>query len=203
MISVSQKAINFIIAEEVTSEAWYNAKAIHPVVPDANSGVTLGIGYDCSAQTDAVILKDWLGVIGQSAASRLAKCAGLHGSAAAHMIPGLRDIALPYISAVLVFQASTLPRYAAQIYAALPNCDILNGDQFGALVSIGYNRGNGGWTMTDDRHGEMAQIHAAMVSRFTHEIPTLILQMCRLWPQDSGLWKRRVAESKLFEGTFP
>lgn len=203
MVSVSQKAIDFIIAEEVTSEAWYNAKAIHPVVPDVNSGVTLGIGYDCSAQTSTTILKDWLPSLGSGTAARLAKCAGIHGHPAALVIPTIRDISVPWAVAISVFTMSTLPRYVAQTYAELPNCDILNGDQFGALVSIGYNRGNGGWTMTDDRHGEMAQIHAAMVSRFTHEIPTLILQMCRLWPPGSGLWKRRVAESKLFEGTFP
>lgn len=201
-VQPSQKAIDFIIDQEDGSELWYNAHAIHPVCPGGSSGVTLGVGYDCGQQTASVIVQDWVVALGAANARRLSVCAGKQGHAAALLIPGLRDIIVPWKVAVQAFTASTLPRYAAQTHAALPNCDGLNGDQFGALVSIGYNRGNGGWTMTDDRHREMAEIHRLVGIKDFFAVPTLIRGMQRLWPVDSDLWERREAEAQLFEGTL-
>lgn len=201
MTEPSQRAIDFIIAQEDVSESWYNAHAAHPVWPGGQSGVTVGIGYDIGTHDDATVLKDWLPSLGYDRATSLSRCAGIQGEHAATALKFVRGIMIPWATALAVFKTSTLPRYAAQTEAALPNCDALNGDQFGALVSIGYNRGNGGWGEEDSRHSEMFDIRNAMITRRFASIPSLIMAMQRLWPHGSAVWKRRAAEAKLFEGT--
>lgn len=199
VLPVGPLAFNLIVAEEDVSELWYNARAIHPVCPGGSSGVTFGIGYDAGQQTAQTIRQDWDAAIGISASTRLAACAGLKGAGAAAIIPRLRDIEIPWATALTVFGTSTLPRYAAQTEAALPNCADLPADAFGALVSIGYNRGNGGWTMDDDRHYEMCDIRDALDAKLFANIPSSILSMQRLWPEGSDLWNRRAHEAALFE----
>lgn len=193
----SSKAAAFIIRWEVTSEGWYNSNAIHPVWPGGESGVTLGIGYDCSAQSDAQIIGDWIG-LSMPCATLLSKCAGLRGAHAETALRFVKMLTVPYTLATNVFENAVLPRYAARTDAALPNCGDLNGNQFGALVSIGYNRGNA-WTDPDERHVEMNAIHLAMAAKNFAAIPTAIRAMQRLWPEDSDLWKRRAAEAAFFE----
>lgn len=201
MTLLSQRAIDFIIAQEVGSESQYTSHYAHPVWPGGQSGVTIGIGYDLGQHSDSEILKDWLPSLGYDRATSLSRCAGIRGEHAATALKFVRGINIPWATALAVFKTSTLPRYAAQTYAALPNCDALNGDQFGALVSIGYNRGNHGWTMTDDRHREMAEIHRMMGIKDFFAVPTLVRGMQRLWEPESAVWKRREAEAQLFEGT--
>ena len=191
-------AVAFLIRWEVTSEGWYNSNAIHPDWPGGESGVTLGIGYDCSAQSDAQIIHDWIG-LGMPCATLLSKCAGLRGAHAETALRFVRMLTVPYTLATSVFESAVLPRYATQTESTLPNCADLNGNQFGALVSIGYNRGNEGWVDDDERHVEMNAIHLAMTGKNFASIPTSIRAMQRLWPEGSDLWKRRAAEAAFFE----
>jgi hypothetical protein len=201
-LPVGPKAIALIIAQEVVSEEWYNANASHPVWPGGMSGVTIGCGYDLGQQSDAVILKDWIPSLGNACAILLSKCAGISGPHAQTALSFVKPLTIPWSAALNVFQSSTLPRYAAQTEAALPNCDQLPPDAYGALVSIGYNRGNGGWTMGDDRHAEMEDIHDALAAKDFASVPASIRAMQRLWPEGSALWKRREAEAALFEAAL-
>lgn len=201
-LPVGRKAFDLIVAEEDVSEAWYNANAVHPVWPGGASGVTFGIGYDAGQHSDSEILKDWLADLGVAPATALSRCAGVQGDRARTALAFVRGISVPWAVAMKVFAASTLPRYAAKTEAALPGCDKLPPDAFGALVSIGYNRGND-WSAKDDRHWEMADIRDAVRSGDYDEIPAAIEEMQRLWKPGSAVWKRRQHEADLFRGAFP
>jgi peptidoglycan hydrolase-like protein with peptidoglycan-binding domain len=199
---VGPLAMALIITQEAGSEAWYTANAAHPVVPSSTSGVTVGIGYDCGQQSDATILKDWIAVLGEGPATVLSRCAGLTGAHAETALRFVRHVVVPWPAALTVFQTSTLPRYAAQTWAALPNCALLTPDAFGALVSIGYNRGNGGWERDDSEFSEMFAIRNYMWSKDFARIPAEIVAMKRIWPDTESLRKRRAGEAALFEAAM-
>lgn len=212
---ISPATVAFLVAQEDVSEGWYNANAAHPVWPGGESGVTIGIGYDLGNQTPTTILKDWSVAIGASNAAFFVRCAGVTGEAAHAILAQVGHVIVPWAAAISVFTTSTLPRYAAQTWDALPNCAALPPDAFGALVSIGYNRGNGGWTANQidgvSRFHEMGEIRDAMDARDFGAIPAFIRSMRRLWPdgepnaehpQGSGLWLRRTKEAAMFEAAL-
>lgn len=198
-LPVGPNALALIVAQEVGGEHQYTSEYTHPTWPGGDSGVTWGIGYDASGHTDAQIIKDWLPSLGVGLATILSRCSGLSGVHAQTALRFVRGIVVPWVDANAVFVSSTLPAYAAQTEAALPNCDLLPPDAFGALVSIGYNRGNGGWTINSRHYAEMWAIHEAMVAKQFGGISTQIRHMQRLWPAEGDLWKRREAEAALFD----
>jgi hypothetical protein len=82
MIKSSQAAVDLIVAEEVSSQAVYQARYQHPEWPGGASGVTIGIGYDCGYSTANTIQGDR----GDKPPAPMVKClqdvAGIHGSPA-------------------------------------------------------------------------------------------------------------------------
>jgi len=199
---VGQKAFDLIVAQEVVNEFWYAANASHPVWPGGSSGVTIGIGYDCGEHSDAAILRDWLPSLGSESATALSKCTGLTGVHAETALRFVRHLDVPWAAAMTVFRGSTLPLYAGQTWEAMPNCAEIPPDASGALVSIGYNRGNGGWRSDEVEYREMSRIRDLMSTRSYDTIPEQILAMRRLWPENSDLWKRRSAEAELFQSAM-
>jgi hypothetical protein len=79
MIKSSQAAVDLIVAEEVSSQAVYQARYQHPEWPGGASGVTIGIGYDCGYSPANTIQGDW----GDKLPAPMVKClqdvAGIHG----------------------------------------------------------------------------------------------------------------------------
>ena len=55
---ISQAAFDLIVAEEVSSQAAYNARYQRPERPGGQSGITVGIGYDCGYATPERIRAD-------------------------------------------------------------------------------------------------------------------------------------------------
>lgn len=196
--TVGKSANDLIVSEEIGSESLYTARYQHPSWPGGSSGATVGIGYDLGQQTAEQIADDWRPYVDAEMLALMVSAAGVHGAAAHAVAYSIRAVTIPITTAKLVFLTSTLPRYARGTDEAMDNCDNIHPDAFGALVSISYNRGFGGWDMDDDRHKEMLAISDAMTDGEYQRIPDLILAMQRLWPAGSDLWKRRAAESFMF-----
>lgn len=198
---ISQAAFDLIVAEEVSSQAAYNARYQHPERPGGQSGITIGIGYDCGYSTPARIREDWGGHIPNAMVDALCSIAGLTGDRAQSALAIIRpQVIVPWQAAIDVFANTDIPRWAATVRKALPNCDKLSPDCFGALVSLAYNRG-ASFSMAGDRYAEMRSIKAHMASQNFAAIPADFRSMKRLWttPSVRGVATRREHEALLFQ----
>lgn len=195
----SQDAINLIVTEEVSSQATYQAKYQHPEWPGGMSGVTIGIGYDCGYSDPHTIAGDWGDKLSPAMVQALEAVAGIHGSAASSHAHALRGVVtVPWDAAMAVFAGRDMPKWEAIVAHALPNTGDLHPDSFGALVSLAYNRGAGGFNSGDPRFTEMHAIHSLMAAEQFDRIPDEFRAMKRLWPNVLGLRLRRDHEAALF-----
>lgn len=173
--------------------------------PGGASGITLGYGYDLSAETANELRRDWTRFLGKAAVERLAGLVGKSGQAAAKLAPTVRDIRVPRAASLAVFMESTLPKYVFCTRAAFPNFDALPLDAQGALVSLTFNRGA---RMEDRNPGdrkEMRAIRAALADGVQRaDLPVIaaqLRQMKRLWVGKGldGLLARRENEARMVE----
>ena len=192
----SQSAIDLIETAEIGSVAEYNATECHPTWPGADSGVTIGIGYDLGMGNEPQFRADWAGLLSDATMDSLATCCGVHGPVARAMAQYRAGLTIPLDAARVVFQKRSIPKAIADTLAIYPTAGDLPPDSFGALVSLVFNRGN---SLDGDRRREMAQIAKALP---THPelVPDLIRSMKRLWLGlgVDGLLARRDAEADLF-----
>jgi hypothetical protein len=198
MVRSSQAAIDLIVTEEVSSKAAYQAKYTHPEWPGGQSGVTIGIGYDCGYSTANIIQGDWGDKLPAAMVTALQHVAGIHGSPAnshAHELRGV--VTVPWEAAMAVFAGRDMPKWEGIVSRALPNTDKLAPDSFGALVSLAYNRGPS-FSTPGDRYREMRAIHDHMANSRFGDIPGEFRSMKRLWPNVIGLRNRRDHEAALF-----
>jgi hypothetical protein len=196
---ISRAAFDLIVGEEVSSEAVYRRRYTRPEWPGEQSGVTGGIGYDFGQQSRAQIIADWSGKIPDAMVKALAKTAGVTGRPAAALALQLRDIVdIPWEAALEVFSNHDVPRYMAMLCQACPGVEQLAPDCQGVLLSITFNRG-ASFNKPGVRYAEMRQIKACIKSGDLARIPSLIRSMKRLWPETSGLRRRREHEAVLFE----
>jgi GH24 family phage-related lysozyme (muramidase) len=72
----------------------------------------------------------------------------------------------------------------------------LSEDCAAALFSLVFNRGA---SLTGERRAEMRGIKDALATGHRDAVPGLIRSMKRLWPETSGLVRRREDEARLFE----
>jgi|GEM_PF-5971195 len=194
---ISQKAIDLIVREEVSSEAYYRRHYTHPEWPGGASGVTVGIGYDLGYQSVAKIRADWIEHVDPLVLAAMVECAGVKGNAAKGLAARMGNrITIPWEAAMAVFTNRDIPQWIAATVHALPNCALLSPTCLGVLVSLNYNRGTGGYTADGDRYREMRAIKAAMAAKNFKAIPALLDSMARLWT--SGVAGRRHREADLF-----
>lgn len=199
---ISQDAIDLIIADEVSSPQLYQKLYQHPTWPGGGSGVTIGIGYDIGEQKSATFVTDWTGILGDADIKTLAVACGVKGDPAKPLTAQLKGVAVTWEQASENFKDRVLPSYVALTRRSLPNTDALAPECLGALVSLVYNRGAGGFTATGDRYAEMRAIKNHMTSTLFEAIPADFRSMKRLWadnPSTAGLVKRREDEAVLFE----
>jgi hypothetical protein len=197
---VSKEAFDLIVSEEVTSKAHYEAQLRRPEWPGGSSGVTVGIGYDLGQTARETIAEDWRGRVSEAMLSSMLSASGVTGNAAAPLASGLKaSIDIPWDVAVAVHRERVLPRWEAMVDRALPNCDRLSPDCFGALVSLTFNRG-ASFAKDGERYREMRAIKAHLAAGELRSIPGEIRAMKRLWEGQGldGLLKRRDAEAELF-----
>jgi len=142
-MKVSKRAVDFIISEEISSQALYNQKYTGIVWPGGESGATIGIGYDLGYVTPTDIEKDWIKDIGITQVNILKMFSGLRGPKAKTAIAGnsmAKQVSISYQAAYNVFTRVSLPRYAKQALRIYPGLDQLTPDAAGAIVSMVYNR---------------------------------------------------------------
>jgi GH24 family phage-related lysozyme (muramidase) len=214
--SISKRATELIIEYETGGRAYYERHyKSRPVWPKASSGITIGCGYDLGYVSPAVFRSDWaslLGALSTAQRAALTACVGFHSGKhpAAKMqalLATVQDIKVPWETALTVFEQRTLPLFIAETAAALPNTDKLNGDCFGALVSLTFNRG-ASYAKPHvpskdplDRYREMRAIKALMARERFAQIPGEIRSMVRIWAGtaiETGMRRRRTDEAALF-----
>lgn len=197
----SRAAVNFIIACEVGSREQYDRRYYRPTWPGGRSGVTVAIGYDLGYTDRDKVLRDFHGLVPSAMIVAMQNVCGLTGSAAHAALAGIHDkVVIPWSVAVEVFENVDAPRYEHMLFRACPKAAALPADCVGALASLTYNRGAGGYTAGGDRFREMRAIRAAIESDRPELVPDQIRSMKRLWGQDQrGLLIRRDGEAKLFE----
>ena len=198
MTEISQAAIDLIVAEEVSSKAYYISHYQHPEWPGGASGVTIGIGYDLGYSTRDQIAADWGALVPADMLAVMQGCAGITGGRAQAMLGGVRSaILIPWDAAMDVFMNHDVPKWTAICRSHLPNFDELSPDCKGAIVSLAYNRGPS-FDAVGDRAREMRDIKQNMIARTFANIPDDFRSMKRLWPNVSALQHRRDHEAALF-----
>jgi len=159
----------------------------------------VGIGYDCGYSTADQIRVDWATYIDAARIEVLVRGAGLQGQTANQFVRVHgHDVTISWQESLAQFQGHELPKWEAIVTAHLPNTDKLSGDSFGAITSLTYNRGAGGYDAPGSRFTEMRNIKAHMAAQRFDLIPAEFLSMRRLWPAGKDLWNRRTHEALLF-----
>jgi hypothetical protein len=200
---ISQRAINLIVACEVSGKANYEARYQKPIWPKGRSGVTIGVGYDVGYSNKTRLESDWKEYLSKQEIDNLTIACGRIGEGAQLLVSKVQSVVIPWNVASSQFSLIMLPRYVGLTERALPNFEKLSPDSRGALVSLVYNRGPSfNADPSKDRYREMRAIKAAMQSGEFDEIPAQIRSMIRLWANDkdaTGLPTRRNLEADLFE----
>jgi hypothetical protein len=202
---LTKKSLDLILEFEVGGgESYYNKFLKNPTWPGEQSGVTIGVGYDCGYVNKTEFTNDWKD-LPQKDFDRLYKIIGIKGIAAKDLIRGLKDISIPWDLSLKVFINKTVTKFYNLTRETFPNFDNLPEDAKGGLVSLVFNRGN---ALEGDRRREMKLIRDGMklVSTFDQKALTFIANqirnMKRIWVGGSiekGMTRRRDAEAKLIE----
>lgn len=197
-MDISKAAFDLIVTEEVSSEETYRKKYERPIWPGGMSGVTIGIGYDLAHSNAAKIREDWSPHLSPAMVDALVEVQGLSGDRARRALPSVQGrVRVSWEAAIAVFEQRDVPKWCATVRNALPNCDKLSPDSFGALVSLAYNRGPS-FANAGERYTEMRAIKHFMEIEDFASIPAQFRSMARLWPNMAGLQKRRAREAALF-----
>ncbi len=204
-LQLSKDAINkAIMAFEVS---WspvsgfdvYNRKYRKPIVPDpvnTDSGVTIGIGYDCGQYKANQIRLDWQSVLPLHMVDALTKVTGLKKQQAVNSLSQLKTVDVPVEAALQVFYNTTIFEFGKKAARIYPDLFRLHPVEQSVIVGLVYNRGA---ALDGERRREMKQLIAAIRNDNDKEMADLIRSMCRLWPVTLGLRKRRLAEAALIE----
>jgi len=205
---LSKKSLDLILEFEVGGgENYYNKFLKNPTWPGEQSGVTIGVGYDCGYVNKTEFTSDWKD-LPQKDFDRLYKIVGIKGIAAKDLIRGLKDIVIPWDLSLKVFMNKTVTKFWNLARETFPNFDNLPEDAKGGLVSLVFNRGN---SLEGDRRREMKLIRDGMRITNTFDqkaltfIANQIRNMKRIWIGGSiekGMSRRRDAEAKLIEDSL-
>jgi hypothetical protein len=177
----------------------YIKRYCKPCVPapdTTDSGVTIGIGYDCGQVTAQKILSDWSPYIPLEQAQRLAATAGLKKHAALAESNKMQDISIPIEVALKQWYEKKLPYTAKQTVAIYPNLPNLHPYEQTCLISLVFNRGA---SLEGDRRKEMKDLVAATNLDDDKAMGKLFRDMKRLWPDTRGLQIRRDLEAEIIE----
>ena len=194
---ISAESHKLVLDFEVDGRSGYEHKYCHPCRPPADSGITIGIGYDIGYDSPSEFAKSWKGEISDEDFAALAPAVGLKGDVAQAFLPRVKHLVIPWEAAEKVYRKKTVPQEGRKTVTAFKGSEMLHTHCFGALFSLIYNRGA---KMTGDRRLEMRNIRDLVRDGRPDGIPNEIRAMKRLWGADeSGLLKRREAEARLFE----
>jgi hypothetical protein len=214
---VSDRAFKLIVDYETGGKAYYERVIkSRPIWPKGSSGITIGFGYDLGYVGLDEFRRDWAAMIAQLTAGQkqaMEACVGHHSGGLdsaqtmQQLLASVTDVVASWSDSEVVFKAKTLPKFALMTQNALPNTELLNGDCFGVLVSLTFNRGasyskaHNPATDPLDRYREMRAIKSDMAARNFADIPNQIRAMIRIWVNtdiEAGMRRRRNDEADLF-----
>jgi len=198
MNELSKNGIKLIIDSEIGGgQEYYERFLQHPTWPGAESGVTIGVGYDLGFTPRARFRNDWKN-LDKTTRTRLEATIGVRGVRARERVKEVKDITIPWEMAYDVFEEHTVPDWVAKTKATFPGVDKLPRDVMSALVSLVFNRGT---SLDGDRRREMRDIREAVADKDLPAIAKHLRRMKRLWTGRGleGLITRREAEAKLVE----
>lgn len=138
--AISQRAKDMIVRLEVGSRQRYERHYRNPIWPGGRSGVTIGIGYDLRFANETFLQRDWGSLLSADMINKLKPVLGLGRTEARDALGSVASVDVPWEAAYAQFIAF-IPYPTKETEVAFPNCDALNDDSFGALVSLVYNRG--------------------------------------------------------------
>jgi len=195
---LNDASMQLILDFEVAGgEQYYTRHLQSPIWPGAQSGVTIGVGYDLGYNSAAGITEDWGSHLDPAVLNRLLTTAGKKGPVAKAALAAVKDIKVPWPGAVDVFESVTVPRYTDLTHDAFAGFDNLDPNCQGALVSLIFNRGA---AMNGPRRSEMRAIRDLVPKKDYAGIAQQIRNMKRLWKGtdiERGMNRRRDAEADL------
>lgn len=196
---VSKMGLDEIVKFEISSEANYRKNLQNPIWPGAQSGVTIGIGYDLGHTAASRIDEDWRGRIADADLERLLKVEGLKGEDAKKALSKVKNVVIPLEPAQEVFFRRTLTHFAAHTKRTFPGVEDLPADAQAMLLSLVFNRGG---SMTGSTRVEMKAVKGLVPSGDLAGIAAQIRAMKRLWDPAKlpGLHIRRDREAELVAG---
>lgn len=199
-MNLSDEGLQLILDGEVGGgQAYYDEHCRQPIVPDpahTQSGVTIGIGWDCGQNTSDDLEREWSEYLDRPSIASLSRVCGLKGMTAYHALRSLGNLGIEWDTALAQFLAYTVPRYWQSTCAAFPGVEDAPRPVQEALLSLVFNRGP---EMEGDRRLEMREIRSMVAETNWEGIPGKIRDMKRLWPDTRGLQIRREAEAKFIE----
>jgi GH24 family phage-related lysozyme (muramidase) len=193
MTNLSSKGIQAIIKWETGGESYYDK---NPEWPGEQSGITIGVGWDLGHTSATETSRAWSPHLNAATLSLLVSVSGRKGEAAKEVLPHVRHLVIPWMSALAVFENVTIPVWYMKTLRIYPQVVDLPGDCAAALVSLCFNRGT---SLSGERRREMSNIQALLRTGNLKEIPKQLREMKRLWPKTEGLRRRRNEEADLFE----
>ena len=196
--------VTFIARQEVSDAARYRRQYQKPCWPGRNSGITIGIGYDCSFVGADQLRADWGPQLKPDVLAQLSSVVKKVGSAV--LLAQVSAVDVPLAAAMKVFTATTLPRYLADARKAFPQVDDLPPARRSALISLVYNRGAGlkDLNATKQDRSEMRNIRALLAAGELESVAAQFELMTRLWDPatEKGLIQRRRDEAALWRNGF-
>ncbi|OIO70754.1 MAG: hypothetical protein AUJ57_08120 [Zetaproteobacteria bacterium CG1_02_53_45] len=194
----SEKSLQQIVQFEISSEAYYRKYLSSPTWPGADSGVTIGIGYDLGYHTKAQVSSDWRGKVSDEVLENLLQVVGLKKTAAQGALASVNHIDVPLQAAKQVYYFCTLPAYAKKTRGVYSGIEALPADAQGALLSLVFNRGT---KMSGSSRREMQAIQPLVQQGDLPGIAEQIRNMKRLWDSNRlrGLHIRRDKEADMVE----
>jgi hypothetical protein len=196
--------VTFIARQEVTDAVRYRRQYQTPSWPGRKSGITIGIGYDCSFVGVDQLRADWRGVLEANVITQL--CGVVQKVGSDELLAQVRDVVVPLDAAMKVFMASTLPRYLDDARRSFPQVDTLSASQRTALVSLVYNRGAGLKDINVEKQDrrEMRNIRTLIATGEMDAVADQFRSMTRLWDPatEGGLIQRRLDEAQLWGSGF-
>lgn len=202
---LNKKSLDLILEFEVGGgENYYNKFLKNPTWPGEQSGVTIGVGYDCGYVNKTEFSNDWKD-LPKKDFDRLYKVVGVKGYNAKELARRLKDIVIPWDLALKVFMNKTVSKFYNLSRNTFINFDKLPDNAKGGIVSLVFNRGA---SLEGDRRREMKAIRDIMARAENFDQKTLsqisdqIRRMKRIWIGGSiekGMSRRRDAEAKIIE----
>ncbi len=199
-MNLSSEGLKLLLDYEVGGgESYFRKFLSRPTWPGEQSGITIGVGFDLGYNTEAQYSEAWGPVLADTSFDLLRGALGIRGDSARlwlHSRDAVRTIELTWKQALDVFTRITVPRFYMQTMRIYPQAENLPPPARDALISLVFNRGA---ALAGDRRAEMLGIQNALRDGRLYDVPDLLRSMKRLWPNTTGLQKRRDAEALLFE----